>query len=164
MSFVEGQTQGHAKATMAEPRQLRTATMQCLVVSQDFKRGDMICRAAAEGGWEPVMCTDARRAAMAANRSLFHLVLVDTDAARGNSIDELHQFCEQFSGNSGGLLVVCGPEESAEEEIWARRIGAWLYLPGLVDGSGIVSLCEMAADVTSQLVARRESARLRTGT
>lgn len=156
MSYVERHTQGKAQAEPNGSRSQRTATMQCLIISQDAQRGDMLCRAAAEGGWEPVVIADARRAAAAVNRTLFRLVLVDTESASGTELEELHRFCEQFSESTGTLLVICGPQASASEEIWARQIGAWLYLPGVVDGAGVVSLCELATQVSGEMAARRQ--------
>ena len=39
------------------------------------------------------------------------------------------------------LLVICGSEDNVDEELWARQLGAWLYLPGVCDGDSLTSLC-----------------------
>jgi hypothetical protein len=37
--------------------------------------------------------------------------------------------------------VICGSEDNVDEELWARQLGAWLYLPGVTDGDSLTSLC-----------------------
>jgi hypothetical protein len=38
------------------------------------------------------------------------------------------------------LLVVCGSEDSVDEEMWARQLGAWVYLPGVSGADALMSL------------------------
>ena len=46
----------------------------------------------------------------------------------------------------GLLLVICGHEGEVEEEIWARQLGVWLYVPGLSNAPAedLSLLCQQA--------------------
>ncbi|NIL99064.1 MAG: hypothetical protein GTO53_13870, partial [Planctomycetales bacterium] len=57
------------------------------------------------------------------------------------------------------LVALCGNEGNALEEIWARELGVWLYLPGVVDDSDLSSLLEAG----QQVAARRALASERHG-
>ena len=53
---------------------------------------------------------------------------------------------ETLAAMPGMLLAICGHEADPQEEIWARQLGVWLYLPGLsTQHVGEISvLCEQA--------------------
>ena len=57
---------------------------------------------------------------------------------------------EEFAARPGTLLVVCGSEDSVEEELWARQLGAWVYLPGVSSGDALVSLFAEARRVADR--------------
>jgi len=38
-------------------------------------------------------------------------------------------------------VVICGSADSVDEELWARQLGVWLYLPGVTEGDSLTSLC-----------------------
>ena len=48
-------------------------------------------------------------------------------------------------------LIVCGNEGATEEEIWVRQLGAWMYLPGVTEGSNLSLLCSEARHIAERL-------------
>jgi DNA-binding NtrC family response regulator len=124
------------------------STFQCLVVSADKARGQMLQQAAAEGGWMTCVCVDATTALAHVSRSFVHLALVDLE---GRKLQEFRPVLEQLASQSGVLLIVCGNEGSVEEELWVRQRGAWLYLPGVVEASNLALLCGEARQIVERL-------------
>ncbi len=122
---------------------------QCLVVSTRQKRRMMLEEAAVEGGWDAAVCGDAEVAWDAVKRRRFGLAFVDLDGV--DSPEQLRQLAEEISKMNNTLLVICGNEGEALEEIWARQLGAWLYLPGVSAGSDLITLCEQAQPIVEKL-------------
>ena len=46
--------------------------------------------------------------------------------------------------------MVCGSEDSVDEELWARQLGAWVYLPGVSSGDALMSLFAEARRVSDR--------------
>ncbi len=127
----------------------RLGDFQCLVVSLKANRGRMLEQAAGSGGWDTVACSDLSNAWTAVKRQKFGLAVVDLDGIE--DVEDLRGLCEEVAKMKDTLLVVCGNEGEALEEIWARQLGAWLYLPGVATGDALVSLCEQARPVVEKL-------------
>jgi DNA-binding NtrC family response regulator len=70
----------------------------------------------------------------------YQLVIVDITAPVGNRVNDSIELAEEFAGRRDTLLVICGSEDSVDEELWARQLGAWVYLPGVSSGDAFVSL------------------------
>jgi ActR/RegA family two-component response regulator len=121
---------------------------QCLIVSATPVRRRMLEKAASEGGWKTFMCADAPAALDHVNRSLMHLAVVDL---QGQKPELFRPLVEQLTTQSGLLLIVCGNEGCADEEIWIRQRGAWMYLPGVADTSNVSLLCGEARQIVERL-------------
>jgi DNA-binding NtrC family response regulator len=121
---------------------------QCLVVSADPKRREMLERAAADGGWKTFVCPDAKTALEQMHRWLMQLAVVDLADEKAA---EFRPLLEELKKCSGLLAIVCGNEGNREEEIWVRQRGAWMYLPGVVDTSNISLLCGEARQIAERL-------------
>jgi hypothetical protein len=142
-----------ALATASEPATTvatgcRVALRQCLVVSAHAERRETLRRAAIEGGWLPLVFADAELAWEESRRSATPLVVVDVhdDADRRNESNRW--LFERLSRESGHLMAACGCESfGAEEEIWARQLGAWLVLPGIADAHELSVVYEEAGKV-----------------
>jgi len=150
-----------ATATAAAPTKPKRSTkklgaFQCLVVSTREKRRMMLEEAAVEGGWDAMICIDAEPAWTVVKRQKFGLALIDLDGV--DSPEELKELAEEVSKMKDTLLVLCGNEGEALEEIWARQLGAWLYLPGVTAGSDLISLCEQARPVVEKMTGNYASA------
>ena len=125
------------------------SSFQCLVVSTDEQRTAMLEQAAFDGGWTTVVGDDSEQAWMAIKRQRFQLVIVDLQDV--SNPEELKSLAQEVSGSSNTLLMLCGNEGDGMEEIWARQLGAWLYLPGVCGASDVTSLCEQAIPVAEKL-------------
>ena len=80
----------------------------------------------------------------------FQLVIVDVANPLGDRVNDTVELAEEFACRPGTLLVVCGSEDSVEEELWARQLGAWVYLPGVSSGDALVSLFAEARRVAER--------------
>jgi len=121
---------------------------QCLIVSADAERSTMFEQAAAEGGWKTFRCADAATALTYIDRSLVQLAVVDLE---GQPADAFRPVVSRLTSNKGLLLIVCGNEGDIDEEVWVRQLGAWLYLPGVLDSNNIALLCGEAKHIAERL-------------
>jgi hypothetical protein len=85
------------------------------------------------------VCHDAESAREETRRSLFRLALVDLDHAAASA--DLRRLVEQIAAQRNVLIAVCGNDGDAREEIWARQLGTWLYLPGVTEAQDLVTPC-----------------------
>ena len=111
----------------------------------------MLGRSAMEVGWDLIVCRDAKRAVVQATRNRVHLAFIDLVHSGTESPPGFRQLSEGLATVDGPLLVICGHEEDALEEIWARQLGVWLYLPGVTEESDVILLCEEARKVVEKL-------------
>jgi len=125
----------------------------CLVVSSCPLRRAELRSAAQDAGWETMVCDDADSARLAVRRYRFQMAWVDTDSFDDAADGE--EICQGLAWMDHVLLAVCGREGDVQEEIWARQLGVWLYLPGLPIGQGaeIQMLCEQGLLLASRLQA-----------
>lgn len=140
MSRVEKETD----RTTDDHRLLRAdrgPVLQCLVVASDPDQRLLIGRAVSSAGWTPILCASESEASRAAQVRLMQLAFVVLQGSRDGQFDAL---LEQLAGAKRMLVVVCGNQDAIDEEIYARQLGAWFYLPGLVDGAAVTSLCAEA--------------------
>jgi len=126
----------------------RAGAYQCLVVSADASRGELLERAASEGGWRTSTCDNAASALTYLDRSVVQLALVDLEHQQSAAFRPV---IERLTGTTGLLLIVCGNEGVADEELWVRQQGAWLYLPGVTEGSNLSLLCSEARQLAERL-------------
>ena len=128
-------------AGRADLRSVRaTGGIECLVVS-----GDSGFRGRLEAVAELSGCASCAVPAEVADLvdvpdGDFHLVIVDVAHPIGERVNDTVEVAEEFASRPGTLLVVCGSEDSVEEELWARQLGAWVYLSGVSSGDALVSL------------------------
>ncbi len=111
----------------------------------------MFGRSAVEVGWDLIVCRDAERAVAQAARHRVHLALIDLVHSGSGPPPGFRKLSERLATADGPLLVICGHEGDALEEIWARQLGAWLYLPGVTEESDVVLLCDEARAVVEKL-------------
>ncbi len=121
---------------------------QCLIVSADPARRQMLEQAAADSGWKTHLCADAATALVHFNRWLVQLAVVDLESQR---LEAFRPLVERLTATSGLLSIVCGNEGSVDEEIWIRQQGTWMYLPGVADTSNVGLLCAEARQIAERL-------------
>jgi len=75
------------------------------------------------------------------------LAFVDLEGEQGAGFQTL---VRQLADQRQVLLVVCGHDEDGTEEVWARQLGVWFYLPGICELNTIGLLCRDARSIVSQ--------------
>ena len=119
----------------------RTAMLDCLVVSGDSARRRRFEAAVELAGWLECASPETSGEIRQAIDRDFQLVIVDIASPLGDRVSDSVEIAEEMSARPGTLLVICGSEDNVDEELWARQLGAWLYLPGVCDGDSLTSLC-----------------------
>ena len=128
----------------------RLASLKSLVVSGDAGLRGRLHTMSELGGFSACeMPTDAMDLRSAVDGD-FQLVVVDIARPMGDRINDSIEIAEEFAGRPGTLLVVCGSEDSVDEELWARQLGAWVYLPGVSSGDALMSLFAEARRVSDR--------------
>lgn len=153
MATVLSEVQPFARVEVQPPRRAKTrgSLLRCLVLSEGPRRRQMLCRSAEESGWDTVVCHDAGQAEIEAQRFRFQLAILDLAATGGVAPEGFRQLGERLARDSGPLLMICGQDDDTLEEIWARQLGAWLYLPGVDDTCDVAMLCREALKAAGKL-------------
>jgi hypothetical protein len=137
-----------------------TGLFQCLVVSVDDSRREALAWAARDGGWQTLSCGDAEAALERVRRTLLQLAIVDLTASNGTEPPRFRELVEYLACCAGRVLVVaCGDEGNARQEVWARHLGVWMYLPGAADGVELAALCGEARLIAKRLAAHEIESR-----
>lgn len=151
IAFAETETSALHERFVPRTRQTPPASMHALMVSGCEQRRKFLERSARSAGWEVSVFANANAAQAAAARFRHQLAIVDIDQLSVTQSAELRSFTEALGGDSGPLVMVCGTEGDALEEIWARQLGAWLYLPGVDQTCDVASLCGEARSAVKKL-------------
>ena len=130
----------------------------CLVVAGDPAHRKQFATAAAEVGWPTQQAATAAEGHAMASRVAADLAIVDLDTSDQREGPALTTLVQELSNQSVPLVMVCGNPHRPDEEIWARQLGVWVYVPGLgqavqQDEMDLAALCRQAA----QIVNRRRS-------
>jgi hypothetical protein len=114
--------------------------MKCLVVSGDRSFRNRVEAVAELGGW--AACDAPVEAAELGSviDADYQFVIADIAHPLGDRVNDTVEIAEEFAGRPGTLLAICGSDDSVDEELWARQLGAWVYLPGVTSGDALVSL------------------------
>lgn len=126
----------------------------CLLVTGDAALRSRLRMVAAMTDW--TVCdapadADAIRAAM--DRE-YDLVIVDIAHPCGERVADSVELAEDFARRPGTLLTVCSSGESLDEELWARQLGVWAYLPEMSTGDSLVSLFQEAGRTSARWIAQ----------
>jgi len=118
-----------------------TRALDCLVVSGHAARRHRFTAAAELAGWDECSSPeDVEELRDAADRD-FSLAIIDITTPVGGVMGDTVAIAEELAARPNTLVVICGSEDNVDEELWARQLGAWLYLPGVTDGDSLTSLC-----------------------
>jgi hypothetical protein len=149
---------GRVEVSRAPRVGIEVGLYQCLIVSAHASRLGLLSESALAAGWEPVPCCDPAAGLAASGVVHPQLALVDLECA---ALPEYRSLLEKLATTSGLLLVVCGKEGDPQEEIFVRQIGAWLYLPGGMEGEQMSLLCTEARAISERARDKsKQSARL----
>lgn len=111
--------------------------LRCLVLTWSEGRAELLRSAAMNESWQATVNIDVReflRNLFALRVPLTFVDLPDTDTSNYSLLKEVTQQASEL-GNS--LVVICGLGGNPAEEIWARQLGAWAYLPGDNGSAGL---------------------------
>lgn len=133
-----------------------TGRLQCLIVCPDARRRRDLADQTSDAGWTTFECADVTAANDLRRRLMLHLAVVDLAGPGGKQQTALRQLVSAFAHERDLLLVVSG-QGSADEEIWARQLGVWIYLPGLVQVGELAPIFSEAHDLAERMVATRGS-------
>jgi DNA-binding response OmpR family regulator len=127
-------------------------------VAADDGRRESLAWAARDGGWQTTTCGDAQAALERARWTFLQLAIVDLTSPDGGEPTGFRRLVETLARTSDVLLLTCGNEGNAEQEVWARHLGVWMYLPGATDGVDLAALCGEARGIVQRMAAARDKA------
>ena len=113
--------------------------LSCLVLSWSEKRAQLLQSVARDESWQAQVCGDVQEFLRSVFQLEVPLTIVDLPRRGAASYTELRDIASQTNSLKRSLLVVCGAASEGDpiEEQWARQLGAWAYLPGVTDPSGL---------------------------
>ena len=153
MVVAVGITSEEVRSLAASPaaRTVRApGVMKSLVVSGDRGLRNRLEAVSELSGWSSCDAPADSVELVAAVEGEYQLVIVDIAHPVGDRVNDSIEIAEEFAGRSGTLLVVCGSVDNVDEELWARQLGAWVYLPGVSSGDALVSLFSDARRVAER--------------
>jgi len=114
--------------------------MKCLVLSADRGLRNRLDAVTELSGWSACDAPEDASDLQAVIDGDYRLVIVDIANPLGDRVNDSVEVAEEFAARPGTLVVVCGSEDSVDEELWARQMGAWVYLPGVSGGDALMAL------------------------
>ena len=114
--------------------------LKCLVLSGNPALRNRLDSAMELSGWSACDAPESAADLQAVIDGDYQLVIADIAHPLGDRVSDTVEISEELASRPGTLLVVCGSEGSVDEELWARQMGAWVYLPGVSGGDALVSL------------------------
>jgi len=128
---------GQASSKTAQQSFVLPELLQCLVVSWSDKRGELLRSVAENESWQAAVCEDVQEFLRSVFQLDVPLTIVDLPPRGAASYGQLREMATQACSLNRSLLVVCGAGNDRDEEMWARQLGAWAYLPEATDISGL---------------------------
>jgi len=150
IAYSETTTLGAAKVIAPEQKFSSVRHFSCLIVGESADRFSMFEAAAEQSGWQTEVCHGAVKANVVIARHRFQLAIIDL-AGAGTDANELREVAEALAGDKETLLMISGNEDDPLEEIWARQIGSWVYLPGVDETCDLGMVCGEARTVAEKL-------------
>jgi len=112
----------------------------CLIVCGDPAERKRLAIAAALAGWENSTRPANRFELREAADGDFLLAFIDICSPLGERVSDTIEIAEELAARPETLTVISGSEGSIDDELWARQLGIWLYLPGCSHGDSLTSL------------------------
>ncbi len=152
-----------ATAARFEPNSTRDTPLgrwPCLIVSTTPEHQNLFCQAAMARGWETYATSNPHEALKFMCRNAIKLAVIDFQSVIALSasaeLENYRSLAEYIRWVGGVLLVINGPEHDSQVldssvELWARQLGTWSYLAGILPQSDLSDLCEQALHVVDKL-------------
>ncbi len=136
---------------------------RCLLVSFSEKRVELFRSAAENQAWQAVVCSSVDQFLKNLFRLRVSLTVVDLPRFTEAYYGDLRDATGRAGALSDSLVVVCGygdcgNGDPADEELWARQLGVWAYLPVAEDPKGL----ELIFKEAQQAVENRKNSSERT--
>jgi hypothetical protein len=109
--------------------------LRCLVLTWSEGRAELLRSAANNESWQPTVNIDIREFLRNVFLLRVPLTFVDLPDVKIQSYAALRDAAQRAKDLSDSLIVICGvgggtTDHRVAEELWARQLGAWAYLPG----------------------------------
>jgi hypothetical protein len=104
--------------------------LRCLVLTWSDGRADLLRSAARNESWQATVNVDVHEFLRNVFLLRVPLTFVDLPNVRQQGYSVWQGAAERAKDLSDSLVVVCGFGGDPTEELWARQLGAWAYLPG----------------------------------
>lgn len=157
IDFDAVQSAGHVRPARPFARTLQAAVaipraveFSCLIVTGDAAVSRRLCAAAELVGWDTVDAAPTTPALAAACKQDHRLVVVDLASPPEGDRDSFHASLKALASRPDTLLVVCGVPDDASQETWARSLGAFVFVPGIVAGDPLVTVFREARGVSER--------------
>ena len=133
--------------------------LRCLIVSWSEQRAELLSAAAVNTSWQTVVAKDVGQFLRHVFQLNVPLTIVDLPVSDDEGYEQIREAASRISEINDSLLVLCGTTENSSEELWARQLGVWTYLPEAADLSGL----ELVFAEARKAIARRASAYVESG-
>ena len=120
-----------------EPAIQLPGLLHCLIVSWSQERLELLSRASEKQAWEAMVAKDLSEFLRFLFQWKVPLTIVDLPLPDDATYEQLREAAARVPGVNDSLLVICGAEPNENEELWARQLGAWTYLPEAHQMSGL---------------------------
>lgn len=129
----------------------------CVVVSACRQRRQAWAATASAAGWECAQYADAGNAHVAAESGTVQIVVVDLEP--NDTPPGFFWLCEWLVSKRPRdmLLLVCGQCDDPSQELWARQLGAWAFLPGNDNPATSEALLVEAAQASTRVAVADEA-------
>lgn len=103
--------------------------LRCLIFSWSDARAQRLQSAAEKEAWEATVCSNAGKFLKHVFLQKVPLTLVDLPQIDLSVYPQMRDATVKVCQVSDSLLILCGAKTNADEELWARQLGVWTYLP-----------------------------------
>ena len=124
LTLPEGKTEAPSRVLVL-PDLLR-----CLVLTWSEDRAELLRSAAHNESWQATVNVDVREFLRNMYLLRVPLTFVDLPESKSFGYSVLREAAQRTTELGNSLVVVCGIGGNPAEEVWARQLGAWAYLPG----------------------------------
>ncbi len=131
--------------------QQETLPWTCLLLSFYKQRMQAMSEAATKSGWRPLKANSVGEALRLQERWQTQLAIIDLGTMPEKQKETFRKFAVKYTAETNSLLIVCEEESSPAGELWARKIGSWLYLPDADLKEGLNDLYKEAIGVANKM-------------
>lgn len=129
-SIQQGATLPRRESALPSSGLVLPSMLHCLMLTWCDERTELLCTAAENESWNSTVNLDFQEYLRNLFRLRVPLTLIDLPSLESTSYPSIQQAAGHASEIGSLQVIICGNEGHHEEEIWARSLGVWAYLPG----------------------------------